>query len=68
MKRIWWSLDYPNNDLYQIEGEEVYGTTTSLMVECEFAIGPWSSEEHKRTVTAYEAHGKGKLTFDSSCY
>ena len=68
VRRTWWSLDYPNNDLYQSEGEEVYGTTTNVIVECEFAIGPWSSEEHKRMVAMYEARGKGKLTFDSSCF
>jgi hypothetical protein len=61
-------LDYPNNDLYGVEGEEVYGTTTGIVVECQFALGPFSSASHKRMVEAYEARGKGKLEFDASCY
>lgn len=68
VRRTWWSLDYPNNDLYQVEGEKVYGATMGIVVECEFALGPWSSEEHKRAVAMYEAQGRGKRTLDPSCY
>ena len=50
VRQIWWHLDYPDNKPYRIVDEDpvVYGSVKELVVECEFAIGPSSCEEHKR--------------------
>lgn len=47
VRRTFWHLDSPDVDASHPAGERVVGTTSAIAVECEFAVGPYSSEEHK---------------------
>lgn len=68
VRRTWWHLDYPNNELYGTAGNSAFGTVRSIVVECEFAEGSFSSEEHKRSLEMYK-NRSGKLKeFDNSAY
>lgn len=58
VRRSWWYLDYPNDDLYGDVHNLVYGMARVVVVECEFAIGPASSEEHLRACDIYKHEGK----------
>ncbi len=47
VSRTCWTLDCPEAGSLHHAGESVVGTTTSVIVECEFVAGPYWSEEHK---------------------
>ncbi len=47
VRRIWWTLDYPDTVPFHRAGECVMGTTKSVTVECEFEVGSYWSEDHK---------------------
>jgi len=49
VRRTRWDLDHPDPETPHRAGEIVVGTTYAVTVECTFAVGPYSSEEHKRT-------------------
>ena len=49
VRRIQWALDCPNTVLPYHADESDIGATSAVTIECELAIGPYSSEEHKRT-------------------
>jgi hypothetical protein len=61
VKRTRWWLDYPDNDLYKQADDDTHGNVTEIVVDCEFALGSWSSEEHKRAVAVYSSRGRGTL-------
>ncbi len=48
VRRIRWVLDYADEGTHHRADETVVGTTNAVIVECEFEVGPYSSEEHKR--------------------
>ena len=49
VRRRLWILDYPEcAPAHHHAGESVTGAIRAVTVECEFAAGPYSSEEHKR--------------------
>ena len=48
VNRTCWTLDHPETGSQHHAGDSVVGTTSSVIVECEFVTGPFSSEEHKR--------------------
>ncbi len=48
VRRLRWVLDYPEAGPCQPAGREAVGTTNAVTVECEFAVGPYVSEEHKQ--------------------
>lgn len=50
VRRICWVLDYADEGTHHRADETVVGTTNAVVVECEFEVGPYSSEEHKRAV------------------
>lgn len=53
VRRRHWTLDHPEcGPPRHHVGETVTGTTRAVTVECEFAIGPYSSEEHKRVAAS----------------
>lgn len=54
VRRTLWDLDFPDAVMSHRAGEVVVGTTSAVTVECAFAVGPYSSEEHKG-VTAGDA-------------
>jgi len=47
VRRTRWDLDHPDPEPHHRAGEIIVGTTTTVTVECTFAVGPYSSEEHK---------------------
>ncbi|AXR66613.1 hypothetical protein [Leptospira mayottensis] len=59
-KRSWWSLS--------LEKEDGVCKVDSVSVECEFALGPFSSENHKRNVQIYNIKNGKTLEFDDSTY
>ena len=60
VKRTWWNLEFD-------ESKSV-GSTSEVWVECEFALSPLSSDNHKRACEMYKAR-KGTIEeFDNSMY
>lgn len=68
VRRTWWFLEYPDSKASHISDDAPIGTTKSLMVECEFARGPYMVEEHENAVKAYERQGKDVQKFDDTAY
>ena len=70
VRRCWWQLKHPISAMTgQVDAAtpDQYGEVTGLVIECEFAVGPFSSETHKRSCDSYKAK-KGKLIeFDDTC-
>lgn len=50
VRRIRWMLDCADGGTHHRADENVVGTTNAVMLECEFEVGPYSSEEHQRAV------------------
>ena len=46
VRRAHWSLEYPDTAPIPYSGEQIVGVTKSVLVECEFTVGPYASEEH----------------------
>jgi hypothetical protein len=62
-----WKLAYPEASGHSAPAGE-HGQFIGIVVECEFAIGLFSSESHKRTCEGYEST-TGKLhRFDDTAY
>mgnify|MGYP007020374933 CR=1 FL=1 len=70
VRRVWWSCEYPDDGKTSHEsGKQPVGTCAAPNIECEFAIGPYSSPAHKRAAENYGARGKGEAkSFDDSNY
>ncbi len=47
VRRTRWQLDYPDAQTSHRVGENVVGNTSAITIECTFALGTYSSEEHK---------------------
>ena len=55
VRRSWWYLNYPDNALHAWDDSPpVYGTLERLLVECEFAKGPYSAPSHKKACEGYK--------------
>jgi hypothetical protein len=68
VRRSWWYLEHPETGLYETEATRRTGKTVELGVECEFARGPYSSEEHRRQCDAYDQGGRQVQNFEASAY
>lgn len=69
VKRTWWTLKDNETRTSFPSGQERYGTTEEIAVECYVAKGiGFDSEAHKRVVAMYEARGKKAPEFDNSMY
>ena len=66
VRRSWWHLATPETRPAILDGFAKAGSMTGAVVECEFALGPNSSEDHKRSCKIYEARGKGIKEFDAT--
>ena len=67
VRRVWWSCKYPDDGaLYHEEGKQPVGTA-EIWVECEFAIGAYSSAAHKRAAGTGKARAPVK-EFEASMY
>jgi len=63
VRRVWWTFDFPDDgQMTHTAGEGPVGKVEQIGVECEFAIGHYSSEAHKKGA------GSGALKFDASAY
>ncbi|MDR7126612.1 hypothetical protein J2X53_003454 [Pseudorhodobacter sp. 4114] len=56
VRRTIWELRYPASQGVSASEHE-HGTASTIFVECEFARGAFSSDNHKRACDAYEARG-----------
>ena len=65
VRHILWHLEHPTTGAY---GEGETGTMRELGVECEFARGPYSSDEHRRTCDAFEQGGREVQSFETSAF
>jgi len=52
VRRTRWDLDHPDPKPHQRAGETAVGSISAVTVECMFAVGPYSSEEHKGVAAA----------------
>ena len=63
VRRVWWLFDYPDDgQLSHSSDNAPVGTVTQIGIECEFAIGHFSSEAHKA------AAGASAQKFEASAY
>ena len=66
VRRSLWHLEHPTTGAYGEEGET--GTMRGLYVQCEFARGPYSSDEHRRTCDGFERGGREVQSFETSAF
>lgn len=63
VRRVWWMFDFPDDGkMSHTDGEGPVGSVTQIGVECEFAIGHYSSKAHKN------AAGSDAKTFEATAY
>lgn len=63
VRRVWWTFDYPDDGrMSHTDGDGPVGKVTQIGVECEFAIGAFSSKAHRRGA------GASAQTFEESAY
>jgi hypothetical protein len=60
VKRTWWNLTF--------DEKTGTGSQTDIWVECEFALSPLSSENHKRACERYQGKTGELKSFDESMY
>ena|SRR5215204_33944 len=66
VRHILWHLEHPTTEA---SGEEVEtGTMRGLYVQCEFARGPYSSDEHHRMCDGFERGGREVQSFETSAF
>ncbi len=54
-RRTWWHLSYPDSKTHHDSDNSPLGNTIHIGIECEFARGPFSTDEHKRACDGYKA-------------
>lgn len=63
VRRVRWGFTFPDDGKhYHESGAEPVGATDAIVIECEMAIGPYSSPAHKRGA------GEGAQEHEASCY
>ena len=69
VRRTWWGLSHPETRVSSPGTEApLYGKAEGLMVECEYAIGPHSSDSHKTMYEAYVVRKGIRREFDETAY
>ena len=58
VKRTWWDLEF--------DEKAGLGTSKEVWVECEFALSPFSSDNHKRACEGYKIRKGEVKEFDES--
>jgi len=66
VRRSWWHLEHPTTGGYETTRRT--GAMKKLSVECEFARGMYSSDDHRRACEAYERRGREVKSFDATAY
>ncbi len=57
VRQVWWRLDHPETRAVVPENTELIGTLHELFVECDQAIGPWSSDAWRDSLESAEQRG-----------
>jgi len=57
VRRIWWQIEPGGHE-----------SIVEVMIECEFALGHYSTEDHKRGCEMYKSRTGKIVEFDSSMY
>ncbi|MBB3900116.1 hypothetical protein [Roseococcus suduntuyensis] len=53
VRQVWWRLKYPSTEGYARSGQPVpVGKVQEIFVECDQAIGPWTSDRSRDYLTA----------------
>lgn len=61
VRQVWWRLKHPETRAEVDADEEVLvGTVDEIIVECEPAIGPWSSDKWRVSLEHHSREGKVK--------
>ena len=58
VRQIWWRLKYPETRAVGEASEKALGNTDEIIVECEPAIGPWSSDKWRASLENHCCEGK----------
>ena len=61
VRQVWWRLNHPETEaraLLDAAEEPVVGNTDEIIVECEPAIGPWSSDKWRDSLMRHHREGK----------
>jgi hypothetical protein len=66
--RTRWVLNYPKAPAIQDAHDAAVGKLTEIWVECDFAIGHFSSVDHLRTCERFERTGKAPTRHIASAY
>jgi hypothetical protein len=63
VRRVWWNFEFPDDGKgMHTSGNEPVGEFKEIGIECEYAVGHYSSKAHK------EAAGSGAKQFEASAY
>lgn len=62
VRQVWWRLEHPETASVS-SGPPKIGKVEEIFVECEPAIGPWSSDQWRDSLERQRARGEVK-TFD----
>lgn len=68
VRKTIWHLDYPNNEIYSSPEKAATGSTTGIVVECEFSLSPYSSESHKQACDVYTQRGYKVQVQEATAY
>ncbi len=55
VRRTLWHLETPETRTHHDSDDVQYGEARDIAVECEFAVGPFSSDSHKSACKRYDA-------------
>lgn len=64
VRAIWWQLLHPETNGFADDDDEHVGRTTEVVVECEIAEGPNSSDHWRNTVQAAREKGVDVPVFE----
>ena len=66
VRQVWWSLETTETRTSSSEEEERVGNLREIAVECEMALGPWSTDHWFDKMRQHEANGRTIKRFDVS--
>lgn len=54
VRHVWWRLHHPDTRAFGAEGTEMVGELTEIMVECDIAIGPYATDQWRKSYSEAE--------------
>lgn len=64
VRRVWWRLHHPETGGYGYGANPKVGALTEIIVECDQALGPWSSDRWRDQLEQAKARGVEVEEFD----